>query len=69
MADLTALSKEAAMEPVREVGMKIKDMPVSELRHVEIQDFKRALQKIRPSVSKESLKAYQEWNNEFGILS
>lgn len=36
------------------------------IRAIMYQDFKNAAQNIRPSVSKESLKLYEQWNKEFG---
>lgn len=68
-ADLTSLATDAAMEPIREVGMKIKDLPVEALRPVNFQDFKQSLQRVRPSVSNQSLKQFQDWNKEYGSIA
>ncbi len=64
------------MEPVRELGMNIANVQTGtnhetftskeNIRAIMYQDFKNAAQNIRPSVSKESLKLYEQWNKEFG---
>ena len=63
-ADLSALCKEAAMEPVREIPpnqiLKIKGE--SAIRSINLQDFMKALRNIRPSVSKQSLLEYAIWH-------
>lgn len=34
-----------------------------------VQDFEKALQEVRPSVSVNELGTYEEWNKQFGSLS
>lgn len=41
-------------------------MPASEIRPVELGDFEIALNAIRPSVSAEQLKIYEEWTGDYG---
>jgi len=65
-SDLTSLCKDAAMEPIRELGMSVASIPADQLRPVTVQDFRQAVEHIRPSVSKESLKMFEQWNSEFG---
>lgn len=67
--DLTALCKDAALGPIRELGSSIKDVPESEVRPIILKDFQHSLTQIRPSVSSESVKLYEKWNQEFGSLS
>jgi len=67
-SDLTALCREAALGPIREFGVSIKDVRASDVRSINFEDFKVALTQIRPSVSKESLRAYEDWNKEYGCL-
>jgi SpoVK/Ycf46/Vps4 family AAA+-type ATPase len=50
----------------RELGMNIKYVSLEEVRPIVFKDFSTALQHIRPSVSKESLKDYEKYNAEFG---
>ncbi len=56
------------MEPIRELGMAVKDISTNELRPILFGDFKKALQHVRPSVSKESIGAFEKWNKEFGSV-
>lgn len=67
-ADLKTVAEEAAMMPFRDLtrkfgltNIKEEDIPPMELEH-----FKRALKKQRPSVSSESLKQYLDWDQQFG---
>lgn len=68
-ADLTNLCKDAAMEPVRELGTNVASIAASKVRPIQLKDFKPALEHIRPSVSKQTLKMYEEWNDDFGSMS
>ena len=54
------------MGPVRELGTKIADVNLSEMRHINIHDFHEAKKVIRSSVSKDSLLHYHTWNKEYG---
>ncbi|EGG21649.1 AAA ATPase domain-containing protein [Cavenderia fasciculata] len=66
--DLSALCKDAAYEPIRELGMEIRDLNTSQIRPINLKDFKNSLKQIRPSVSQQSLVAYEEWNSKYGTL-
>jgi len=66
-ADLKELCKDADMEPIRELGMNIAKVDATQVRPLMQKDFKRALERIKPSVSKQSLKAYEEWSKDFGV--
>ena len=65
-SDIKELCKEAAMGPLRNV--EIMSVKSEKLRAINLQDFQNALQQIRPSVSKQSLVFYENWNKEFGSL-
>ncbi|CAF0802335.1 unnamed protein product [Rotaria sordida] len=66
-SDLTALAKDAAMGPVRELRVdQLKELSVSRIRPISRQDFIQALRKIRPSVSPSTLEKYIRWDREFG---
>ncbi|KAF9163543.1 hypothetical protein DFQ26_002429 [Actinomortierella ambigua] len=65
-SDLTALAKEAALGPLRELGDRLLETPADQVRPIQFRDFSLALQTIRPSVSPASLRAYEEWNREYG---
>ncbi|CAF3082575.1 unnamed protein product [Rotaria socialis] len=69
-SDLTALAKDAAMGPVRELRMdELKQLSVSRIRPISRQDFVQALRKIRASVSSSSLQEYIDWSRRFGDCS
>lgn len=69
-SDLTALAKDAAMGPVRELRVdELKQLSVSRIRPISRQDFVQALRKIRPSVTSSTLDKYVQWNRTFGDRS
>jgi len=69
-SDITALCKEAALGPIRNLDQsKLHKVKVNEVRPITMGDFHNALTQIRPSVSKESLREYIEWNNKFGSMA
>lgn len=65
-SDVTALAKDAAMGPLRSLGEALLHMKTDEIRPIELGDFEASLQTIRPSVSKEGLKEYEDWAKQFG---
>ncbi|KAG0042304.1 hypothetical protein BGZ83_000612 [Gryganskiella cystojenkinii] len=65
-SDLTALAKDAALGPLRSLGETLLETPADQVRPIQFQDFVQALQTIRPSVSPQSLSAFEEWNREYG---
>ncbi|KAL2137960.1 hypothetical protein VTI28DRAFT_7761 [Corynascus sepedonium] len=65
-SDITALAKDAAMGPLRSLGEALLHMTMDEIRPIELSDFVASLNTIRPSVSKTSLKQYEDWAKEFG---
>ncbi|CAF0844408.1 unnamed protein product [Adineta steineri] len=69
-SDLTALAKDAAMGPVRELRVdELKKLSVSRIRPISRQDFVQSLRKIRPSVTPSTLDKYIQWNRSFGDCS
>jgi spastin len=69
-SDLTALAKDAAMGPVRELRIEeLKQLSVSRIRPISQQDFVQSLRKIRASVSPPTLEKYIQWNCTFGDCS
>ncbi len=69
-SDLTALAKDAAMGPVRELHMEeLKKLSVSRIRPISRRDFEQSIPKIRASVSPATLNKYIEWNSTFGDCS
>ncbi|KAJ4312271.1 hypothetical protein N0V94_007537 [Neodidymelliopsis sp. IMI 364377] len=65
-SDITALAKDAAMGPLRSLGESLLTMTMDEIRPMRFQDFQASLRTIRPSVSKQGLKEFEDWAREFG---
>lgn len=65
-SDITALAKDAAMGPLRSLGEGLLSMRREDIRGLELEDFRRSLGSIRPSVGKEGLRRFEEWAGEFG---
>ncbi|GLJ15958.1 hypothetical protein SUGI_0263850 [Cryptomeria japonica] len=71
-SDMKNLVKDASMGPLREAlrkGIDIANLRKEDMRPVTLQDFQKALQEVRPSVSQNELGIYEEWNQQFGSLS
>ncbi|KAI1262044.1 AAA-domain-containing protein [Xylariaceae sp. FL1019] len=65
-SDITALAKDAAMGPLRSLGEAVLHMTMDQIRAIELEDFRASLRTIRPSVSQEGLKEYEDWARQFG---
>ncbi|KAJ5138542.1 uncharacterized protein N7515_003390 [Penicillium bovifimosum] len=65
-SDITALAKDAAMGPLRNLGEALLHTPMDQIRAIIFQDFEASLYSIRPSVSPDGLRKYEEWAKEFG---
>lgn len=65
-SDITALAKDAAMGPLRSLGEALLHMDMEQIPPISIDDFKASLVNIRPSVSQEGLKKFEDWAQEFG---
>lgn len=65
-SDITALAKEAAMEPIRDLGDRLVDADFNKIRPVTVKDFEKAMLTIKMSVSPASLQQYQDWAAGFG---
>ncbi|KAJ5934949.1 hypothetical protein N7466_004496 [Penicillium verhagenii] len=65
-SDLTALAKDAAMGPLRNLGEALLHTPMDQIRPIKFQDFESSLFSIRPSVSQDGLRKYEDWAKEFG---
>jgi len=69
-SDLTALCKDAALQPIREIAVvALRDLNAADVRAISHKDFENSLSQIKPSVSTENLKAYESWNKEFGSVA
>ena len=65
-SDITALAKDAAMGPLRNLGEALLYTPMDQIRPIEFVDFEASLINIRPSVSKAGLQQFEEWAREYG---
>lgn len=54
------------MGPLRSLGEALLHMTMDQIRPIELGDFKASLRMIRPSVSREGLKEYEDWAKQFG---
>jgi len=68
-SDLTALCKDAALGPLRELGSLVREISPSKVRPINVKDFQASLTQIRSSVSLQSLQAFEQWNKEYGSAS
>jgi len=66
-SDITMVCREASMQPIRELDLsgKITD-PSVKVRPVNMEDFMVAIKRVKPVVSSNEVKRFQEWNAEFG---
>lgn len=66
-SDITALTKDAAMGPLRCLGEALLTTRQDLIRPISLDDFKASLRLIRPSVSQKGLIEFEKFNREFGI--
>ncbi|KTW27682.1 hypothetical protein T552_02122 [Pneumocystis carinii B80] len=66
-SDITALTKDAAMGPLRCLGEALLTAKQDLIRPINLDDFKASLRLIRPSVSQKRLIEFEKFNREFGI--
>lgn len=65
-SDITSLAKDAAMGPLRNLGEALLHTPMDQIPPIKFSDFEASLLSIRPSVSREGLKEYEQWAKDFG---
>ncbi|MFW9924257.1 MAG: hypothetical protein ACFFDW_13310, partial [Candidatus Thorarchaeota archaeon] len=67
--DIQLICREAVMMPVRELDVSgALDNPEIQARHISLQDFLTAFEKIKPSVAPEELLRHRDWAEEFGSI-
>lgn len=64
-SDLKGLCTEAAMIPLRQIT-DIASIDAANIRPTELQDFKEALENVKPTVKQDDLDKYKEWNDRYG---
>ena len=65
-ADLKALSADAAMGPIRQLGPRALQTDVSDLPPISYKHFKQSLRGMRPSVSPDDTLQYEEFDKKYG---
>eukprot|EP01061_Rhynchopus_euleeides_P016511 TRINITY_DN27828_c0_g3_i1.p1 TRINITY_DN27828_c0_g3~~TRINITY_DN27828_c0_g3_i1.p1 ORF type:complete len:532 (+),score=186.95 TRINITY_DN27828_c0_g3_i1:66-1661(+) len=65
-SDMTALVREAAMFPLRDLGADAMRASASDIRCVTHKDFRRACDIVRASASKDEVLALMRWSQEHG---
>ncbi|KAH8236739.1 hypothetical protein KR026_009790 [Drosophila bipectinata] len=69
-SDLTALAKDAALEPIRELNVEqVKCLDISAMRAITEGDFHSSLKRIRRSVAPQSLNSYEKWSQDYGDIT
>ncbi|MHA1712893.1 MAG: AAA family ATPase [Candidatus Ranarchaeia archaeon] len=64
-ADIALVCREAAMQPIRELDLKMSPKNKVDIRLVTNADFEQAFKKITPSVTKGEIERYEQWRREF----
>lgn len=54
------------MGPLRSLGERLLSMTMDDIRPISFRDFQASLVSIRPSVSKQGLKEFEDWARDFG---
>jgi SpoVK/Ycf46/Vps4 family AAA+-type ATPase len=65
-ADLKALSTDAAMGPIRQLGAKALEVSISDVPPISYRHFRQSLKGMKPSVSPDDLVQYIEWDKIYG---
>ena len=65
-ADLKALSTDAAMGPIRQLGARALDVEVTDVPPISYKHFRQALRGMKPSVAPADLVQYLEWDKTYG---
>merc|ERR1712034_102078 len=69
-SDIAHVMSDAAMGPVRDLGMALVDMSkyssADAIPPVNADHIKQALKNIKPSLSKEKQARFKDWNSKFG---
>ncbi|XP_038073798.1 spastin-like isoform X3 [Patiria miniata] len=69
-SDLTALAKDAALGPIRELGPTlVKSAAATEVRDIKLSDFQESIKHIRCSVQPHLLATYAQWNSVYGDVA
>jgi len=61
-ADLKALSSDAAMGPIRELGARALNVDVNDVPPISYEHFCQSLRGMKPSVAPSDIDQYLEWD-------
>ncbi len=67
--DISNVCREVIMLPIRELdmgGLLESSEQEVQVRDINLNDFKKALKKVKPMTTKSILKQYEDWKHEFG---
>ncbi|KAH9416975.1 Fidgetin-like protein 1 [Dermatophagoides pteronyssinus] len=65
-SDIKILCCEASMVSISEITDRLSDIDKEEIREICFADFEQALQRIKPSFSRDDLGIYESWNEKYG---
>lgn len=65
-ADLKALSQDAALGPIRQLGQKALETPVEDIPPISYKHFRQALRGMHASVSPDDVTQYEIFDEKFG---
>ena len=68
-ADLKSLCTDAALGPIRELGVRALEVNANDVPPISYRHFKRALRGMNPSVADADLNLYTDWNATYGSTS
>jgi len=68
-ADLKALCTDAALGPIRQLGVRALEVNAQDVPPISYRHFRQALKGMRPSVAQSDLDIYIEWNMTYGSKS
>lgn len=67
-SDLKELCREAAYEPIRELG-EAELKSIQKIRPINFKDMVKATKKVRGTLTEGTLKELEEWNNDYGAIN
>eukprot|EP00056_Hartaetosiga_gracilis_P011759 m.180281 g.180281 ORF g.180281 m.180281 type:complete len:562 (+) comp13573_c4_seq6:1790-3475(+) len=65
-SDLSAMTKDAVMNPLREVMPQLDRVEEKDIRPVALKDFIAATERVRRSVNNQEIRELETWNRDFG---
>jgi SpoVK/Ycf46/Vps4 family AAA+-type ATPase len=66
-ADLKSLSTEAAMGPIRQLGLRALEVDAEDVPPISFKHFRKALRSTKPSVASSDLKQYEDFDKQYGF--